>query len=192
MQIKTAEFIKGIVGSDPILSDGRAEIAFVGRSNVGKSSLINSLTKRKNLVKVSSSPGRTKEINFFLINDELYFVDLPGYGYASVSQKEQESIRERIVWYLQTDEIEDKSVVIVLDIKVGVTDFDKQVINILRELDIPYVLIANKADNVRAVDHKYAVQNIRNESRTSPMIPIVLYSSKTGLGRNELTSILLK
>ena len=188
MQILSAHFVKGIIGTDPILEEDRLQVAFVGRSNVGKSSLINSLCKRKNLVKVSSTPGKTKEINFFLINGEYYFVDLPGYGYAHVSHKDQEHLRERIVWYLTTDEISKRKVVLVLDIKVGVTEFDQEVIDILVRDHIPFILIANKADNVKANEQKYAVQAIREAVHDVPDVPIVLYSSETGIGRNELTN----
>src|SRR3989344_8882012 len=94
-KINSAEFKKGIVGTDVILTDGVPEVAFVGRSNVGKSSTITSLVNRKGLVKTSNKPGKTTEINFFSINNgKCYFVDLPGYGYAEASPKQKESIEK--------------------------------------------------------------------------------------------------
>ena len=87
MNITSAKFIKGVVGSDAILEDGTPQIAFIGRSNAGKSSLLNSLTNSKKLAITSDTPGRTREINVFLINDSHYFIDLPGYGYAQAGAR---------------------------------------------------------------------------------------------------------
>ena len=95
-----AVFVKGIVGPDESLDDGKPQIAFIGRSNVGKSSVINSLTRTKGLARTSSLPGRTREIILFLINKSVYFVDLPGYGFATGSKAEQEKIQLLIYWYL--------------------------------------------------------------------------------------------
>src|SRR3990167_7680582 len=100
MKIISAKFVKGITGTDDILYDGIPQIAFVGRSNVGKSSVINSLVNQNELVKVGKKPGKTTEINFFIINNKFYFVDLPGYGYAELSPIEKEKIRKRMLWYL--------------------------------------------------------------------------------------------
>ena len=100
MEIKQSEFITSAVIQSQYPTDNRVEIAFVGRSNVGKSSLINTITNRRKLVKVSGTPGKTKLVNFFLINNEFYFVDLPGYGYAKVSKKEKESWGKVIETYL--------------------------------------------------------------------------------------------
>ncbi|HFC36125.1 MAG TPA: ribosome biogenesis GTP-binding protein YsxC, partial [Candidatus Moranbacteria bacterium] len=120
MQIKTAKFVKGIIGTDEILRDGKQQIAFVGRSNVGKSSVINSLVGIKKLAKSSATPGRTQEINFFLINDKVYFVDLPGYGFAKISKKQREKIRKMIIWYLSYAETKPCKVVLIIDAKVGI------------------------------------------------------------------------
>ena len=133
MKINSAIFIKGIRGTNAITQDGIPEIAFVGRSNVGKSSIINRLCNKKDLVKVSNKPGKTTEINFFLISNKFYFVDLPGYGYAKVSPEEKESIQKLIIWYLTSPEVSPFKVVLILDAKVGVTAFDKQMIEILQE-----------------------------------------------------------
>ena len=97
MDIKSAEFVKGIMGTDKILEDNKPQIVFVGRSNVGKSSIINLLANRKNLVKSSSKPGKTKQINFFLINKKVFFVDLPGYGFMKMDLKKKEKIRKLII-----------------------------------------------------------------------------------------------
>src|SRR3989337_3145920 len=101
MNIASAEFVKGIIGTDSILKEKPPHVAFVGRSNVGKSSVINSLVMRKDLVKSSSMPGKTREINFFFINKKCYFVDLPGYGFARMGAKGAEKIRKLILWNLE-------------------------------------------------------------------------------------------
>src|SRR3990167_3085191 len=118
MIISSAKFVKGITGTDDILYDGIPQIAFVGRSNVGKSSVINSLVNQKELVRVGKKPGKTTEINFFLINNKFYFVDLPGYGYAKLSPAEREKARKRMLWYLTESEAR-PLVVLILDIKAG-------------------------------------------------------------------------
>ena len=99
IRITSAKFIKGAVGTDDIFEDGTPQIAFIGRSNAGKSSVINSLVSEKGLARTSSFPGRTQEINLYLINKAFYFVDLPGYGFAKLSQETREWLQKVIHWY---------------------------------------------------------------------------------------------
>lgn len=148
MKINSAVFVKGIRGTNAITEDGTPAIAFVGRSNVGKSSIINALCNKNGLVKVSRKPGKTTEINFFLISNKFYFVDLPGYGYAKVSPEEKESIQKLILWYLTSPEVTPFKVVLILDANVGVTLFDRQMIEILQEQKHPYLIVANKIDKL--------------------------------------------
>jgi len=184
MKVMSAEFIKGIRGTDPIAYNGVAQVAFVGRSNVGKSSLINSLVHRKSLVKVSKKPGKTTEINFFLINKELYLVDLPGYGYASVNLKGKDKLRKLIVWYLTTSRIHPKMTVLVLDTKVGITNFDRQMIEILHEHRHPYVIAANKADKLSQSDLAKQLSLITAEAEGGE---IVVCSAVTPGGSRDLS-----
>jgi len=100
MKIISAEFVKGVVGEDKALNTPIPQLAFIGRSNVGKSTIINALTGQKKLSKTSSSPGRTREINLFLINNSIYLIDLPGYGYAKLPQEMKNRIKGLINWYL--------------------------------------------------------------------------------------------
>lgn len=148
MKITSAVFIKGIRGTDPVLYDGVSQVAFVGRSNVGKSSLINSLVNNKKLVKVSNRPGKTTEINFFLINGKFYLVDLPGYGFARVNPKEKEKLKKLIIWFLTASNVPLKKVVLVIDTRVGITEFDRQMLGILREHGHPFIVAANKIDKL--------------------------------------------
>jgi GTP-binding protein len=169
MEIKSADFVKGINGTDPILYNGIRQVAFVGRSNVGKSSLINALLKRKDLVKVGKKPGKTTEINFFLINKKTYFVDLPGFGYAEATPEKREKIRKLILWYLMYSEAE-PLVVLVLDIKAGLTDFDKEVLEVLRNEELQYLIVANKMDKLKQQDVVKQVNSIKQESKEGEII----------------------
>jgi len=167
MKIKSAEFIKGIIGTDDIIHDGIPQVAFVGRSNVGKSSLINSLINRKNLVKSSSTPGKTQQINFFLINNDVYFVDLPGYGFAKLSEKKREKLRKLILWYLSDSGVKPCKVVFIIDAKVGPTDFDMEMLGFLAEHVHKVIILANKADklnmNELAKQSKLIQKKLRSE-----------------------------
>ncbi|MFZ2593630.1 MAG: ribosome biogenesis GTP-binding protein YihA/YsxC [Minisyncoccia bacterium] len=187
-KITSAKFIKGVVGDDAIVKDGKDQIAFVGRSNVGKSSLINALVGRNDLVKVSSTPGKTQEINFFLINTRFYFVDLPGYGYAKVSPKDKEKIFALIRGYITAPHIAPKVVVLVLDSKVGVTDFDSQMLDLLKKKGHPCIIAANKID---ALSQKDLSAQIKKISAEAPGILVIPCSAKKGTRVETLVDALL-
>lgn len=171
MKVSSSAFVKGIRGTDPIVTDPKPQFAFVGRSNVGKSSLINALCNKKALVKVSHKPGKTTEINYFLINDTAYFVDLPGYGYAKVGPEEKEKIIKLIIWYLTNSGAKPKMVALILDTKVGVTEFDKQMIEILTEHGHPFVLVANKIDKLTQRELAQQLSDIRKEAGDAEVVP---------------------
>ena len=179
IRIKSADFAKGITGDDTILRDGIPQIAFVGRSNVGKSSLINSLLNRKDLVRVSNTPGRTTEINFFMINKQFYLVDLPGYGYARASMEDREKIRQLILWYLGNPGIKPLNIVLVIDIKAGITPLDKEMLDILREQKHRFAIVANKIDKLNKKELLHAIDLVRKESGAEDVFP---YSAKTKEG----------
>ncbi|MDD3498374.1 MAG: ribosome biogenesis GTP-binding protein YihA/YsxC [Candidatus Moranbacteria bacterium] len=185
MFIKSAEFVKGITGTNEILLDGRPQIAFVGRSNVGKSSLINSLVGRKDLARSSSKPGKTQEVNFFLINNGYYFVDLPGYGFAKVSPKRKEKIRKMIVWYLSYAESRPKKVVLVVDSKAGAKKFDVDMKDLLREENLDFFVVANKIDKLRKNEEKTKIKEIMGKLGMDDS-SIVSFSSKTLKNREKI------
>ncbi len=189
MKIKSAEFVKGIKGTDKVLNDKRQHIAFVGRSNVGKSSVINSLVGKKELVKSSSLPGKTREINFFLINKKFYFVDLPGYGFAKIKQKQREKLRKLILWYLLGDDLEeiDKKIVLIIDFKVGPSKFDLEMLQLLQENNLDFIIIANKIDKISK--GKRLSQTKKLESKLGEE-NIILFSAKTGEGKEKLLKII--
>lgn len=184
MKINSAEFVRGIIGTNDILFDGVPQIAFVGRSNVGKSSVINALVNRKDLVKTSKEPGKTTEINFFSINNKkCYFVDLPGYGYAKTSPKEKEKIEKLILWYVLYAGVKPQKVVLVLDSKAGLTAFDKEMLRVLREQKHPCIIIANKADKLNQKELAKQLSLIKASAHERVVFP---YSAVTMKGSEQL------
>ena len=183
MEIKSAEFIKGILGTNELLEDQRLQVAFIGRSNVGKSSVINSLVNRRDLVKSGSRPGKTRQINFFLIYGKVYFVDLPGYGFLKASLKEKEKIRKMIFWYLFRSEIHFKKVVLIIDAKIGLNKFDKEMLDLLNEKEFSVVIAVNKTDKLKKNVLNKQLEIIQKEVGENIAIP---YSAKTKKGRDEL------
>src|SRR3989339_1261391 len=113
MKINAAKYLKGITGTDEILYDGKFQVAFMGRSNVGKSSLINSLVPVRNLARTSRSPGKTIRMDFFLINYKFYFVDFPGYGFAKVPEKIHDKLRKMILWYLLYSQVKNRLIILI-------------------------------------------------------------------------------
>lgn len=186
-----ASFIKGIRGTDPITNDGHSQVAFLGRSNVGKSSVINSLLGTKSLVRSSSTPGQTREINFFLVsakkenakNEEIYFVDLPGYGYARMSMKSREKMAKMILWYLTESGADIGTAVLILDMQRGMSDFDRDMLEVLRAQKYKTIVVANKSDKLNQKERHAAEENIRAELSGEELI---LYSAKKGRGREKL------
>ena len=178
MKIKSAKFVKGIVGHDEVLYDKYPHIAFVGRSNVGKSSVINSLVgSSKGLVKTGKKPGKTTEINFFKVNDKYYFVDLPGYGFAVGGLEGREKIREMIINYLTDPKVVPHTVALILDSKAGVTDFDRDMLDILRDNGHRTVIILNKIDKLNQKELSSQLSLIQKE--IPPDIEIFPYLALT-------------
>jgi GTP-binding protein len=163
MDITSAQFVKGIIGTDPILKEEKPTIAFVGRSNVGKSSVINSLTGRRDLVRTSAHPGRTQQINYFLINESLYFADLPGYGYAKLSLKQREKLRKLLLWYLTADEVKLDKLVLVIDIQAGLKDIDYELLATMQERGLPVIVVANKVDRLNQSERDRRLNAIRED-----------------------------
>jgi GTP-binding protein len=183
MKVSNSAFVKGVRGTDPIVTGAIPQIAFVGRSNVGKSSLINALCNKKALVKVSHKPGKTTEINYFLINDIRYFVDLPGYGYAKVGPEEKEKIIKLILWYLTNSGAKPTQVVLVLDSKVGITEFDRQMLEILTKEGHPFLIAANKIDKLTQGEVLQRLKTITAEAKSiAPEAEVVATSAEKAGG----------
>jgi GTP-binding protein len=183
LKIETAEFIRSSHGGD-YLRDGRPEIAFVGRSNVGKSSLLNRLLGRKALARISSTPGRTQAVNYFLVNRRFYFVDLPGYGYAKAGKDARREWAARVDGYLQEDPPD--AVVLLVDGKVGATPLDVQAYEYLSGLGVAVLIAATKVDKVSRGRWAAAVKEVRKVLGLEEAIPVIPVSAHSGEGIKEL------
>ncbi len=186
--ITSAIFLRGIVDADPILEDGTPQVAFIGRSNVGKSSLINSLTKQAGLARTSSLPGRTQEVIIFHINKKIYFVDLPGYGYAKTPKKKLDWFQRLLGWYLFDAGFNQKKIVFIIDAEVGLTANDQMMLQKLEEQEKDFIIVANKIDKVRKSAQAAQLAALQAVIGKHKMIP---YSSKKRIGRDELIQEIL-
>ena len=181
-------FLTSVFDLKQLPPQGIPEIAFAGRSNVGKSSLLNCLVKRRNLVKTSAKPGKTQSLNFFLLDNSIYLVDLPGYGYARVSKKMQASWQNLITAYLETRE-NLKCVVVIVDLRHEVKTVDLLLVDWLRNCNKPYLLIYTKADKLSA-NQRSKNAAILDAGFGVSKSDRVLFSAKTGMGRDNLISAL--
>lgn len=183
--IRSLEFIGGMASVDGWRPEpSLPEVAFAGRSNVGKSSLLNRLVHRKKLARVSNTPGRTREINFFKINDAFVFVDLPGYGYARVSKERRAEWRPLIESYLRRSP-QLRGIVQLLDVRHDPTADDRLMLDFLSELGVPTIVVLTKIDKLTAAQrkkrlHELSVQLGLDEDQ------VIVFSAVTGEGRDEL------
>ena len=166
------------------------EFAFAGKSNVGKSSLINALMNRKALARTSSQPGKTQTINFYNINGALYYVDLPGYGYAKVPQSEKVKWGRMIENYLHKSQML-KCVFLLVDIRHEPTEDDKQMNLFLRQMGIPFTVIATKADKISRGARQKQLAPICRALLVQPW-EVICWSSEDGTGRDQLLTLLEK
>lgn len=185
MEIKQAEFKISAVKPSQYPDDGMVEIAFVGRSNVGKSSLINTLTNRKKLVKVSSTPGKTRLINFFTINNKFYFVDLPGYGYAKVSKTEKAKWGDMMELYLM-NRPQLKKVALLVDCRHKPTGDDVLMYNWIKHYGYSVIVVATKKDKLTRNELQKSSKVIRETLDLSKEDKIMFFSSLKREGKEEL------
>ena len=188
MEINQTEFITSLTEYKKFPGIGRPEIAFAGRSNVGKSSLLNSLARRKALAKVSATPGKTRMINIFNADGTFFLVDLPGYGFAKVTQQEQERWGKMMSGYFQTS----KSLRLTLhlvDIRHEPTRDDVTMNRFLRQTEQPFFVVATKADKISKAQRQKNIALIGRVLEVQPW-QILPYSSETGEGRKELLKVI--
>lgn len=185
MKITSADFLKSAAHPDQFPRDRRPEVAFVGRSNVGKSSLLNRLLGRKNLAKTSSTPGKTRTVNFFDINGVLYFVDLPGYGFAKVPKSVKEKWDALMLSYLK-ERPPLRLVIQLIDIRHAPTPKDVEMIDFLAEAEVPTLLVATKSDKLSAKQRENALRTIRKDLELDQTAMIIPFSSITGEGVKPL------
>lgn len=184
MKILSADFVISAAGPDQFPKDNKPHIAFAGRSNVGKSSIINALVHRKNLVKTSTTPGKTQLVNFFIINGTFYFVDLPGYGFARVPRAVADAWAPMIEGYLKGAPGL-AAVVVLLDSRREPDERDMRLIEWLRQHDIPVVLAMTKTDKLNRQETDRARRSISAALGLTDD-GLILTSSRSGLGVKEL------
>lgn len=188
--IQKAEIIISAVQEEQYPKIRLPEVAIAGRSNVGKSSLINTLLNRKKLARTSSKPGRTRTINFYNIEDELLFVDVPGYGYAKVSKSELEKWSNMMEHYFSTRETLAKAILIV-DLRHKPTAQDVQMYEYLKYLEIPVIVVATKADKVKRGVRNIHINQVFNTLQVADGDVVIPFSSETGEGKNDVWSKIL-
>lgn len=188
MIIKTSEFVTSAVKKSQYPLDELPEVAFVGRSNVGKSSLINSLTNRKKLAKVSGTPGRTRLVNFFLVNNEFHLVDLPGYGYAKVSKVEKESWGKVIEDYLY-NRGPLKKVVLLVDCRHKPTNDDIMMYNWIVHYGYEVVVVATKSDKISNNEKVKCEKIIRDTLKLNKDSKLIFFSSLNKKGAENLIDV---
>ena len=169
--------------------DDLPEFLLVGRSNVGKSSFINTILGRKNLARTSSTPGKTQTLNFYKADDRFYLVDVPGYGYASVNRKQQEKFGLMIEEYLEKrDKL--KRVFMIVDFRIKPTEDDILMYQFLKYYDIPVTLILNKADKVGKSKHERNLKLIKDTIDLSVGDDFIIFSAETKLGREKVLNLI--
>ena len=184
-KIRKVELVKTVYTiNDRFPEDRSGDVAFVGRSNVGKSSLLNTLFGRK-LAHVSKKPGKTRSINFYLVNSEFYMVDLPGYGYAKVSKMERQKWAELVDYYFKK-RWSLKMVYLLIDGRHGVQKNDEALIKWIRNYEVPFIIILTKMDKVPKKDKKKQVEEIKKQLEKYGQYIVIPYSAVTKEGVEEI------
>jgi GTP-binding protein len=189
MKVTSSEIVISAVRPDQYPAVGLPEIALAGRSNVGKSSFINKMLARKNLARTSSKPGKTQTLNFYIINEILHFVDVPGYGYAKVSKKEREAWGKMIETYITTRE-QLRAVVLLIDVRHPPSKDDVLMYGFLKHYEIPVIIVATKADKIPKSKWQKHVKVIKETLDMDKTDSFVLFSSETGQGKDEAWKII--
>ncbi len=186
MKINSSEFIISAVSEDQYPTDGFSQIVLIGKSNVGKSSLINKIINRKGLAKTSSAPGKTRTINFYKINKSFYMVDLPGYGYAKVPLAEKKNWKEIIDTYINSGQ-PIKCFMILLDVRRDIGERELDIYRWLENFDIPVVTVITKCDKFssnKVASHSKKIKKALN------IEDVINFSSQSGLGKELLTNVI--
>lgn len=186
MIIKNSDYAVSAVREDQYPKDNLPEIALAGRSNVGKSSLINTLLKRKNLARTSSQPGKTQTLNFYIVNEEFYLVDVPGYGYAKVSQKQREAFGEMIQDYLETRP-NLKGLIILVDARHEPTKDDIVMYDYAQYLNLPILVVCTKMDKIKKSQVNKVLSNLKKHLDLNyENVSVLTFSSVSKLHVKEL------
>ena len=191
MNLHNAEFIRSVTAVADCPKDGLPQIAFAGKSNVGKSSVINKLLLRKNFARVGEAPGKTTHINFFRIDNKLYLVDLPGYGYAKVPMAEKERWGKLMEKYFAAEDTIDYGVMIV-DARHKPTANDVIMADYFKASGKPFVVVANKMDKLKKSEIEQNLACIRETLTLPETVELIPFSAENGLGREALLRVLLR
>lgn len=191
MNFQKVEFVKSAARSGDFLRDGLPQIAFAGKSNVGKSSVLNCVLQRKNFARVGQKPGKTIHINYFSVDKTAYLVDLPGYGYAQVSESEKERWGKLMESYFACSELITLGVMIV-DARHEPTKLDVVMAELFRNTGRPFVVVANKLDKLKPREIEPNMARIRATLQLSEDTKLIPFSAEKGTGRGDLVSVLLK
>ncbi len=184
MKVNNVELVISAVRPDQYPENVLPEFALAGRSNVGKSSFINKMLARKSLARISSKPGKTQTLNFYKIEETLYFVDVPGYGYAKVSKKEREAWGKMIEQYITSgDRV--NGVILIVDLRHPPTKDDVMMYGFLKYHEIPCIIIATKSDKIPKSKWQKHLKVTRETLKLDPNDQIVMFSSETGQGKDE-------
>ncbi|BDG46274.1 MULTISPECIES: ribosome biogenesis GTP-binding protein YihA/YsxC [Parageobacillus] len=184
MNVTKAEIVISAVKPEQYPDGLLPEFALAGRSNVGKSSFINKMINRKNLARTSSKPGKTQTLNFYLINESLYFVDVPGYGFAKVSKKEREAWGKMMETYFTTRE-QLRAVVLLVDLRHPPTKDDVMMYEFLKHYEIPTIIVATKADKVPKGKWQKHQKVVRETLNIVDGDELIVFSAETGQGKEE-------
>lgn len=186
MKIEDVNFVQGATTLAQMPGAPISEVAFIGRSNVGKSSLINQLLRRRNLARTSRTPGKTQEVNFFLVNNRFHVVDLPGLGYARVSKKQRAYWRKLIGSYMK-ERSQLRVVFQLIDSRHPPTEMDREVMMLMPESDAEHVILLTKGDKLSGNSRSKAVAGVHKVlAGLGQEKPVVLTSAKDGRGRDEI------
>jgi GTP-binding protein len=191
MKVTQAEFVISAVGPSQYPNDALPEFALAGRSNVGKSSLINRLIQRKSLARTSSKPGKTQTLNYYRINEQLYFVDLPGYGFARVSKEKKAQWGRMIEEYLSKRK-ELLAVMQVVDLRHPPSKDDQAMYDWLKHLDVRVIIVATKADKIPHGKWQKHLKEVRETLQVEKGDPLVMFSAETGEGKDAVWGEILK
>ena len=191
MNLHNAEFIRSVTAVADCPKDGLPQIAFAGKSNVGKSSVINKLLLRKNFARVGEAPGKTTHINFFRIDNKIYLVDLPGYGYAKVPMAEKERWGKLMEKYFAAEDTIDYGVMIV-DARHKPTANDVIMADYFKSSGKPFVVVANKMDKLKKSEIEPNLACIRETLTLPETVELIPFSAENGLGREALLRVLLR
>ncbi|MBP0723908.1 YihA family ribosome biogenesis GTP-binding protein [Bacillus sp. RG28] len=191
MKVTSADIVISAVRPAQYPETNIPEIALAGRSNVGKSSFINKMLNRKALARTSSKPGKTQTLNFFLINEQLFYVDVPGYGYAKVSKKEREAWGKMIETYITTRE-QLRSVVLLVDLRHAPSKDDVMMYDFLKHYELPVIIVATKADKIPKGKWDKHAKVVRETLQIEEGDELILFSSETGMGKEKAWSAIEK